>query len=150
MTVKKQALMRIEALWDEAQQHLVTSSASPMRRIDQLMDAALAAEANNHRHSPRVEGDLEGIAAMVTAASAETQPSSRSITAQTNKTLSFDRAKEKMDKVAKLKAPAPASETDDIRQMTKGYLQGEGEALITSTIKSELKAYFQASKKSGQ
>ena len=118
-----------------------------MRRIDQLMDAALAAEANNHRHTPRVEGDLDGIAAMVTAASAETPPSSRSKTAKTNKALSFAHAKEKMDKVAKLKAPAPASETEQIRQMTKGYLQGEGEALIASTIKDELKAYFQASKK---
>ena len=147
MTTKNQALMRIEALWDEAQQHLVSLSASPMRRIDQLMDAALAAEANNHRHTPRVEGDLDGIAAMVTAASAEPPPSSRSKTAKTNKALSFARAKEKMDKVAKLKAPAPASETEQIRQMTKGYLQGEGEALIASTIKDELKAYFQSSKK---
>jgi len=147
MTTKNQALMRIEALWDEAQQHLVSSNASSMRRIDQLMDAALAAEANNHRHTPRVEGDLDGIAAMVTAASAEPPPSSRSKTAKTNKALSFARAKEKMDKVAKLKAPAPASETEQIRQMTKGYLQGEGEALIASTIKDELKAYFQASKK---
>ncbi len=152
MTTKSQVLMRIETLWDDAQHHLASSGSSPMRRIDQLMDAALLAEAQgHHQHSPRVEGDLAGIAAMVKAASMDAEPSLASKPSKNKKVLSFDRAKEKMDQVAKLKAPVPhhasTTDSDQIRHTTKRYLNHEGEALIAATIKTELKAFFAETKK---